>query len=91
MNAAMKLVPMLTECREHLHEGFVSGMIDFWTDSYLCEQYDSFVIDLSVQKYELEDGTSLFMSKKTKEGLPNGILLTGKSNNANFQLWLAYI
>ncbi len=85
MDAAMKeLVQMLTECREQLHEGFVLGRIDFWTDSYRCEQYGLFVIDSSAQKYELEDGTSLFMSKKTKEGLPDGILLTGKSNTANF-------
>jgi hypothetical protein len=42
-----------------------------------------FVIDFSSQKYELEDGMSLFITKKTKEGLPGGILLTGKSNNAN--------
>ncbi len=92
MDAAMKeLVQMLTECREHLHKGFIWGMIDFWTDSYCCEQYGLFVIDFSAQKYELEDGMFLFMSKKTKEGLLDGILLTGKSNNANFQLWLAYI
>jgi hypothetical protein len=92
IDAAMKeLDQMLTECREHLHEGFVLGMIIFWTDSYSREQYGLFVIDFSAQKYELEDGTSLFMSKKTKEGLPNGILLTGKSNNANFHMWLEYI
>jgi hypothetical protein len=92
MDAGMKeLVQMLTECCEHLHEGFVLGTIDFWTDSYHREQYSLFVIDFSAQKYELEDGTSLFMSKKTKEGLPNGILLTGKSNNANFHMWLEYI
>jgi hypothetical protein len=65
MDAAMKeLVQMLTECREHLHEGLVSGRID-------C----LFVIDFSAQKYELEDGTSLFMSKKTKEWLRDGTLL----------------
>jgi hypothetical protein len=66
---------MLTECREHLHEGFVSGRIDFWTDSDHHEQYGLFLIDFSAQKYELEDGTSLFMSKKTKKWLPDGILL----------------
>jgi hypothetical protein len=43
MDAAMKeLVQMLTECREHLHESFVFGTIDFWTDSYHCEQYGLF-------------------------------------------------
>ncbi len=71
MDAAMKeLVQMLTECREHLHEGFVPGTIDFWTDFYHREQYGLFVIDFSAQKYELEDGTSLFMSKKTKKDCP---------------------
>ncbi len=43
----------------YLHEGFVSGMIDFWTDSYRCEQNGLFVIDFSAQKYELEDGTDI--------------------------------
>jgi hypothetical protein len=67
MDAAMKeLVQMLTERREQLHEGFVSGTIDFWTDSHRREQYGSFVIDFPAEKYELEDGTTLFMSKKTK-------------------------
>ncbi len=80
MDAAMdELVQMLTERREQLHEGFVSGTIDFWTDSHCREQYGSFVIDFSAEKYEFENGTALFMSKKTKEGMPDGLLLTGKS------------
>ncbi len=50
MGAAMKeLVQMLTERREQLHEGFVSGTIDFWTDSHWREQYRSFVM-ISQQK-----------------------------------------
>ena len=86
MGAAMKeLVQMLTERREQLHEGFVSGTIDFWTDSHRREQYGSFVIDFPAEKYELEDGTTLFMSKKTKEGMPDGFLLTGTLNNTHVQ------
>jgi hypothetical protein len=76
---------MLTEWREQLHEGFVSGTIDFWTDSYRREQYRSFVIYFPAKKYELEDGTTLFMSKKTKEGMPYGFLLTGTLNDTNVQ------
>ncbi len=80
MDAAMnELVQMLTERREQLHEDFVLGTIDFWTDSHRREQYGSFVIDFSAEKYEFENGTALFMSKKTKEGMPDGLLLTGKS------------
>ncbi len=80
MDAAMnKLVQMLTERREQLREGFVSGTIDFWTDSHRREQYGSFVIDISAEKYEFENGTALFMSKKTQEGITDGLLLTGKS------------
>ncbi len=80
MDAAMnESVQMLTEWREQLHEGFVSGTIDFWTDSHRHEQYGSFVIDFSAEKYEFENGTALFMSKKTKEGMPDGLLLTAKS------------
>jgi|LakMenE01Jun11ns_1017448.scaffolds.fasta_scaffold9913531_3 hypothetical protein len=80
MDAAMKeLAQMLTERREQLHDGFVSGTIDFWTDSHRREQYGSFVIDFPAEKYEFENGTALFMSKKTKEGIRDGLLLTGES------------
>ncbi len=86
MDAAMKeLVQMLTERREQLHEGFVSGTIYFWTDSHWPEKYGSFVIDFPAEKYELQDGKTLFMSKKTKEGMPDGFLLTGTLNNTNVQ------
>jgi hypothetical protein len=90
MVAAMKeLVQMLTKRREQLHEGFVPGTIDFWTVPHRHEQYRSFVIDFPAEKYVLEDGMTLFMSKKTKEGMPDGSLLTGKFNNTNVQLWSA--
>jgi hypothetical protein len=86
IDAAMKeLVQMMTEQHEQLHEGFVLGTIDFWTDFFCCEQYGSFVIDLQAKKYELEDGTTLFMSKKIKEGMHDGFLLTGTLNNTNVQ------
>jgi hypothetical protein len=86
MDVAMKeLVWRLTERREHLHEGFVSGTIDSWTDFHWREQYGSFVIDFPAEKYELEDGTTLFMNKKTKDGMPDGFLLTGNLNNTNVQ------
>ncbi len=86
MDSEMReLVQMLTEQPEQLHEGFVSGTIDFQTDSHQCEQYGSFVIDFPAEKYEIEDGTTLFMSKKTKEGMPDGFLLTGTLNNTNDQ------
>jgi hypothetical protein len=76
---------MLTEWHEQLHEGFISGTIDFWTDSHQREQYGSYVIDFPAEKYELEDGTTHFMRKKTKEGMPDGFLLTGTFNNTNVQ------
>ena len=80
MDIAMKeLVQMLTEWREQLHDGFVSGTIDFWTDSHRHEQCGSFVIDFPAEKYKFENGTVLFMSKKTKEGMRDGLLLTGES------------
>ena len=50
MDAAMKeLVQMLTEWREKLHEGFASGTIDFWTNSY-----GSCLINFPAEKYEFE-------------------------------------
>jgi hypothetical protein len=69
-----------------LHEGIVSEIIDFWKDSHCCEHYRSLVIDSPAEKYELEDGMALFMSKKTKEMIPDGFLLTSKFNNTNVQL-----
>jgi hypothetical protein len=56
---------------------------ELWTDSHCCERYGSIVIDFPAEKYALEDGTTLFMSKKTKEDMPDGFLLTGKLNNTN--------
>ena len=80
MDVAMNaLAQMLTERREQLHDGFVSGTIDFWTDSHRPEQYGSFVIDFPAEKYEFENETALFMSKKTKEGIRDGLLLTEES------------
>jgi hypothetical protein len=77
--AMQELVQILKERREQLHNGFVSGTIDFWTDSHRREQYGSFVIDFPAEKYEFENGTALFMSKKTKEEMCDGLLLTGES------------
>jgi hypothetical protein len=80
MDIAMhELNQILTERRQQLHDGFVSGTIDFWTDSHRREQYGSFVIDFPAEKYEFENGTALFMSKKTKEGMCDGLLLTVES------------
>jgi len=54
MDIAMKeLVQMLTERHEQLHDGFVSGTIDFWTDSHRREQYGSFVIDFPAEKIQI--------------------------------------
>ena len=66
MDIAMhKLNQILTEQREQLHYGFVSGTIDFWSNSHCREQYGLFVIDFPAEKYKFENGSALFMSKKT--------------------------
>jgi hypothetical protein len=66
MDIAMhELNQILTEQRQQLHDGFVSDTINFWTDSHRREQYGSFVIDITAEKYKFENGTALFMSKKT--------------------------
>jgi hypothetical protein len=44
---------------------------------------------ISLQKSWLDDGSTLFMSKKLKQGMPDGFLLMGKFKNTNVQLWSA--
>ena len=50
----------------------MSGNIDFWTDSHRREQFGAFMIDLLAHKYDMCNGRSVFMSKKTRESLDDG-------------------
>lgn len=67
--AMMELSRIISERRAELYDSFMSGTIDFWTDSHRKEQFGAFVIDVTAERYELSDGTSLFMSRETKQSL----------------------
>lgn len=69
---------MLSEQREVLGDGFMSGTIDFWTDSHRRECFGAFVLDMLSNKYELEDGTTLFMSNETRKKVDSSKFKTGK-------------
>ncbi len=45
---------MAEHCMELL-SGFLSGTIDFWTDSHCKQQFGCFVVDMIVEKYEMEN------------------------------------
>ena len=69
---------LFQERREELHSGYVSGSIDFWTDSHRKEQYGAFVVNLVGNRYRMENGSELFMSRQTRDNLDRAIFVTGK-------------
>ena len=48
---------------------FLSGTIDFWTDSHRKQQFGCFVVDMIAEMYEMENGQAVFMSRMTKSRL----------------------
>ena len=67
--AKLELGLIMTERRLELISGFLSGTIDFWTDSHRKQQFGCFVVDMIAEKYEMENGQALFMSRMTKSRL----------------------
>jgi hypothetical protein len=63
----------MAERRLELLSGFLSGTIDFWTDSHCKQQFGCFVFDMIAEKYDMENGQALFMSRKTKSKLQDDI------------------
>ena len=62
----LELGLIMPECRLELISGFLSGTIDFWTASHRKQQFGCFVVDMIAEKYEMEYGQALFMSRMTK-------------------------
>ena len=56
----------MDEQRQELIKNFMSGTIDFWTDPHHKQQFDCFVIELAAEKYKMQNGVTLFMSRRTK-------------------------
>ncbi len=63
----------MAERRLELISGFLSGTIDFWMDSHRKQQFGCFVVDTIAEKYEMENGRGLFMSRMTRSRLQDDI------------------
>ena len=63
----------MAERRLELLSGFLSGTIDFWMDSHHKQQFGCFVVDMIAEKYEMENGQALFMSRMTRSRLQDDI------------------
>ena len=61
-----------------LHSNHVSGSIDFWTDPHRRECFGAFVVNLVAELYRMENGSELFMSRKTRETVDRDEFVTGK-------------
>jgi hypothetical protein len=67
--AKLELGFIMEERRLELLSVFMSSTMDFWTDSHCKQQFSCFVIDMILEKYELENGQALLMSRKTRTRL----------------------
>jgi hypothetical protein len=73
---------IMEERRGVLSHSFLSVNTDFWTDSHRKECFGAIVSDIIAEKYMLDDGRELFMSKKTAKGVGDQVL----SNVSSFLL-----
>ena len=64
--AKQELGWIMDERRQELVKNFMSGTIDFWTDPHRKQQFGCFVVDLTAEKYKMQNGVTLFMSRRTK-------------------------
>jgi hypothetical protein len=69
----LELGLIMAERRMELLSGFLSGTIDFWTDSHRKQQFGCFVVDMIAEKYEMENEQVLFMSRMTRSRLQDDI------------------
>jgi hypothetical protein len=51
--AKLELGLIMAERRLELLSGFLSGTIDFWTDSHRKQQFGCFVVDMIAEKYDM--------------------------------------
>ena len=90
----LEIKRIVAERRKELLNAFASGSIDFFTEPHRKECFGAFVIDLVAEKYQLANGSTLFMSRQTKARLTSknksNLFLTGKSILANAELVLNF-
>ncbi len=58
-------------------KNFMSGTIDFWTDPHRRQQFGCFVVDLTAEKYKMQNGMTLFMSWRTKTQIKDELFING--------------
>ncbi len=63
----------MDERQQELLKNFMSGTIDFWTDSHRKQQFGCFVVDFTAEKYKMKNGNELFMSMRTKNRIDLGL------------------
>jgi hypothetical protein len=71
--AKLGLGLIMAERHLELLSGFLSGTIDFWTDSHHKQQLGCLVVDTIAKKYEMENGQVLFMCRMTRNRLQDDI------------------
>jgi hypothetical protein len=71
--AKQELEWIIDERQQELFKYFMSGTIDFWTDSHHKQQFGCFVVDLTAEKYKMKNGNELFMSMRTKNQIDSGL------------------
>ena len=68
---------IIDERRQELVKNFMSGTIDFWTDPHRKQQFGCFVVDLTAEKYKMQNGMTLFMSQRTKQRIKDELFING--------------
>ena len=75
--AKQELGWIMSERRQELVKNFMSGTIDFWTDPHCRQQLGCFVVDLTAEKYKMQNGMTLFMSQRTKTRIKDELFING--------------
>ncbi|KAL7541905.1 hypothetical protein ACHAXR_011364, partial [Thalassiosira sp. AJA248-18] len=60
--AMMEFARIIEDARDDMDNGFMSALIDFWTDSTRREQYGVLVVNVVAERYAMDSGKELFMS-----------------------------
>ncbi len=68
---------IMAERRQELVKNFMSGTIDFWTDPHRRQQFGCVVVDLTAVKYKMQNGMTLFMSRRTKSRIKDELFING--------------
>jgi hypothetical protein len=64
--AKQELGWIMDEQRQELAKNFMLGTIDFWTEPHCKQQFGCFVVDLTAEKFKMQNRVTLFMSQRTK-------------------------